>query len=289
MSCSAALNYPSRLYLLAAGVIALEFSHVFVRAGVDVTVLEALPQLLPRMDADAVSVLQAASEDLGIKFSTGVAINAIERTDSGYSVTYEQNGETQRISTHLVVNGTGRVPNIGQLNLDAGGIAYTRGAIDIDEVSRSTSNPRVRVVGDALVHTPQLSPVATAEGADALRERLDTEQRNHIPQAVYTIPALSSVGLTESEAQTRYLSLKVRTSDMSSWFSAKTYAESTAWAKVLIDEATDQIVGAHLVGHRGEELIHLFTLAMNHGISASQLQATTFAFPTFSSDVKNML
>ena len=73
------------------------------------------------------------------------------------------------------------------------------------------------------------------------------------------------------------------------WFSAKTYAETVAWSKVLIDEATDQIVGAHMVGHRSEELIHLFALAMRHGISASDLKEAPFAFPTFSSDVKNII
>ena len=78
------------------------------------------------------------------------------------------------------------------------------------------------------------------------------------------------------------------TTDMSGWFSAKTYGESVAWAKVLVDEAADQVVGAHLVGPSAEELVHLFSLAMQHGIRASALKGSRFAFPTFAADLKNL-
>ena len=76
---------------------------------------------------------------------------------------------------------------------------------------------------------------------------------------------------------------------MTGWFSGKSFAESVAWAKVIIDKAKDRIVGAHMVGHHSEELIHIFALAMKHNIPASELKNDMFAFPTFSSDVKNLL
>jgi glutathione reductase (NADPH) len=75
---------------------------------------------------------------------------------------------------------------------------------------------------------------------------------------------------------------------MRDWFSGKSYAETVAWSKMLLDEAKDRILGAHMVGHQGEELIHLFALAMRHNIPASSLKDDLFAFPTFSSDVKNL-
>ncbi len=283
---------PQSIAFIGGGVIALEFSHVFARAGVEVTVLEALPQLLPRMDADAVDVLKQSSEEIGIRFETSVSVSSVSRAGHRFQVAYEQDGETQEINADLVVNGTGRVPNIDNLNLDAGNVAHHRGAIDVDTSFRSRTNPRIWVVGDALAETPQLSPVATTEGgvvADLVFQKGPAaERRQHIPQAIYTVPALASVGLTEAEAREKYPELTVHTVDMVDWFSAKTYAESAAWSKVLIDGATDRIVGAHLVGHRGEELINLFTLAMNHDISATDLKATTFAYPTFSSDIKNL-
>ncbi len=103
------------------------------------------------------------------------------------------------------------------------------------------------------------------------------------------VPALSTVGLTEEDARDKGLEVRVKTSDMSDWFSGKSYAETVAWAKVLVDETKDQIVGAHMVGHQAEEFIHLFAMAMRHGISASKLKEDMFAFPTFSSDIKNLI
>ena len=101
------------------------------------------------------------------------------------------------------------------------------------------------------------------------------------------------LGVRNDEAAERAeeagLKVKANTVDMSGWFAARTYAETLAWSKVLVDAETDQIVGAHLIGHHGEELIHLFALAMRHGISASDLTDTIFAFPTFSADLKNMI
>lgn len=76
---------------------------------------------------------------------------------------------------------------------------------------------------------------------------------------------------------------------MRDWFSALTFAETVAWAKVLTDQASNRILGAHMVGHAGEELIHLFALAMRHGITASDLGEMVYGFPTFSADIKSML
>jgi glutathione reductase (NADPH) len=76
---------------------------------------------------------------------------------------------------------------------------------------------------------------------------------------------------------------------MNDWLSAKTYNETRAWAKVIVDEATDRILGTHIVGHAGEELIHIFALAMKFGITASDIRDKVYAFPTFSADIKSMM
>ena len=106
--------------------------------------------------------------------------------------------------------------------------------------------------------------------------------------SVYTIPAYSQVGLTEEKAEEQGLKVRVSTNDMSGWFSGRSYAETTAWSKILIDEDSDGIVGAHMIGHNGEDLINLFVLAMRNDIPASALKDTILAYPTFSSDVNNM-
>jgi glutathione reductase (NADPH) len=95
--------------------------------------------------------------------------------------------------------------------------------------------------------------------------------------------------MTEAEAVAAGLDFDAVTSDMSSWFSARFYAETVAWAKILVEKDSRLILRAHLVGHHGEELIHLFALAMRHGINADQLGGEMYAFPSFAADIKSML
>ena len=284
---------PERVIFIGGGVIAMEFSHVYARAGTDVTILEALPQLLPRLDGDAVATIQKETERLGVTVKTGVKVTGIAETGTGLEVTFEHDGTEQHLEADRVVNGAGRIANVAGLDLEAGGIAHDGIRIEVDENLRSTSNPAVWVAGDALVQSAQLSPVATYEGRLVGHNIVNADQKapdySVIPNAVYTVPALSSVGLTEAEAQDKGLDVSVTTSDMSGWFATKTYAESVAWSKVLTDKATGKIVGAHLIGHSGEELIHLFAMAMRHGIPAAEIKESFFAFPTFSADVKSMI
>lgn len=284
---------PDEIVFIGGGVIAMEFSHVYARAGTKVTILEAMPRLLPRIDEEAVAVLQAESERLGITVKTGVTVNEVAGINDKLQVSYTHDGNDCTVEADRVVNGAGRVANVDTLDLDTGNVKHDRGAIEIDEYLRSVSNPAVWVCGDALVTSPQLSPLATLEGQIVGRNIVhgptETPDYSVIPSGVYTVPALSTVGLTEAEAKAAGLEVKISTNDMTGWFSGKSYAESVAWAKVLVDEKEDKIVGAHLVGHHGEELIHLFALAMRHDIPASALKNDLFAFPTFSSDIKNLI
>ncbi|TIV08720.1 MAG: NAD(P)/FAD-dependent oxidoreductase [Mesorhizobium sp.] len=107
--------------------------------------------------------------------------------------------------------------------------------------------------------------------------------------SLYSIPAVASVGMTEAKAREQGLRIRVHVNDMQGWFSARTYAEAVAWSKIIVDESTDRIVGAHLVGHAGEELVHIFALAMKHGITARGLSEMVYGFPTFSADIRNMM
>ena len=283
---------PGEVVFIGGDVVAMEFSHVYARAGTNVTILEALPQLLPRLDADAVAALQTETERLGITVKTDVTVTQVAESGGRLTVTYQHAGETQTVEADRVINGAGRIANVDGLNLEAGGIAHDGIRIEVDDYLRSTSNPAVWVAGDALVHSAQLSPIATYEGRivghNIVHGPEQTPDYAVLPSAVYTVPALSSVGLTEKEATDAGRTVKASTVDMTDWFGAKTYGETLAWSKVLVDEATDEIVGAHMIGHHGEDLIHLFTLAMRHGISATALKETMFAYPTFSADLKNM-
>ena len=284
---------PERLVFIGGGVIALEFGHVLARAGTKVTILEAMDRLLPRMDEDAVEQVRLESARIGIDIVTGVEVREVRKTGAELEVVYAVDGDTCTVTADRVANGAGRVADVERLDLDAGHVEHDRARILVDEHLRSVSNPDVYVAGDALHATPQLSPAATYEGRLVGRNIVDgdreTPDHGDMPAGVYTVPALATVGLTEHEAADKGLDFDVKTNDMSGWRSSKTYAETVAWSKVLVENETGRILGAHIVGHGAEEIIHLFAFAMKHGVTADGMKDTVYGYPTFASDIKFMV
>jgi len=286
-------SLPASVIFVGGGVIALEFSHVYARAGAKVTILEMLPRLLGNMDADAVAQLHAATERIGVAIQTGVEIQRVERAGDRLRVVYQEGGFERTVEAERVVNGAGRVADVDGLDLAAANIAAERERIALDPRLRSTSNAAVYVCGDAVATTPQLSPIATYEGRIVGRNIADgplhVPDYASIPSCVFTVPALASVGLTQAAAEDKGIAVRAVVNDVHEWLSGRTYAERAAWAKVLIEEKTDRIIGAHILGHAGEELIHLFALAMKHNITAGDVRDLIYGFPTFSADIKSLL
>ena len=284
---------PESVLFVGGGVIALEFGHVYARAGAKVAVLEVLPQLLPALDAEAVEQVRKESRRIGIVVHTGVKVKRVERASKRLRTVFEVDGKELSIESDRVVNGAGRIANVDQLDLEAGNIAHEGFRVSVDETMRSTSNPSVHLCGDVLSGPPQLSPIATYEGrlvgANIVEGPKHRPDYANLPSCVYTIPALATVGLSEAKAKDKGLKTRTQVNDMEYWFSTRTFAETVAWSKIIINEASDAIVGAHFVGHSGEELINIFGLAMKHGIKASQIRDFIFAYPTFSADIKHML
>ena len=284
---------PDSVLFIGGGVIALEFGHVYARAGAKVTILEVLPQLLPALDADAVEQARKESERIGIDVHTGVKVKRVEKTNKRLRTVFEVGGKEMSVKSDRVVNGAGRIANVAQLDLDAGKIAHEGFRVAVDETLRSTSNPSVYLCGDVLSGPPQLSPIATYEGRLVGRNIVEGPRHKpdyaSLPSCVYTIPALATVGLSEAKAKEKGVKTRVQVNDMEYWFSTRTFAETLAWSKIIVDEGSDAIVGAHFVGHAGEELINIFGLAMKHGIKASEIRDFIFAYPTFSADIKSML
>jgi len=284
---------PERLVFIGGGVIALEFGHVFARAGTEVTILEVMDRLLPRMEADAVAQIHQESERIGIKILTGVTVDGIAAAGNALQVNFTHDGKQQSIEADRVANGAGRVPDVAGLDLDAGNVAHDRLSLSVTEELRSTSNAHVWVAGDAVGGTAQLSPVASYEGRivgnNILNGGGQTPVYGHIPATVYTVPALASVGMTEQEATASGRSFQVKGGDMSSWRSSMTHAETVSFSKVLVEDGTNAILGAHIVGHGAEEIIHLFAMVMKHDLGASALSDMVYAYPTFASDIKFMV
>jgi glutathione reductase (NADPH) len=155
---------PDRLVFIGGGVIALEFGHVFARAGTEVTILEVMDRLLPRMEADAVAQIHKESERIGIKVLTGVTVEEIAAAGNALQVNFTHDGKQQTIEADRIANGAGRVPDVADLDLDAGNVAHDGLSLSVTEELRSTSNSGVWIAGDAISGTGQLSPVATYEG-----------------------------------------------------------------------------------------------------------------------------
>ena len=284
---------PTSVVFVGGGVIALEFSHVYARAGAKVTILEVLPRLLDNMDADAVAQLRTATERIGVAIHTGVEIQRIERAGERLRVVYQEGGFEHTVEAERVVNGAGRVANTDGLDLDVGHVAAEHTRIALDPHLRSTSNAAVYVCGDAVAGHAQLSPIAIYEGRIVGRNIVDGPKHapdcTGIPSCVFTVPALASVGLTEAAAEDKGIEVRAVVNDMHEWLSGRTYAEQAAWAKVLIEQKTDRIIGAHILGHAGEELIHIFALAIKHNITAGDVRDLIYGFPTFSADIKSMM
>jgi len=214
-------DLPASVIFVGGGVIALEFGHVYARAGADVTILEALPQLLPAMDADAVARLQAESERIGIRVRTAVSVKRIEKANGRLRVVFTHDGAEHAAEADRVVNGAGRVANVDTLDLAAGQVEHANGRVAIDRHLRSTSNPLVHVCGDAVPVSPQLSPIATYEGDIVGRNIAEGPKYSpdyaSMATSVYTVPALAAVGLTEAAAKKAGVAIDVHVNDMLDW------------------------------------------------------------------------
>jgi glutathione reductase (NADPH) len=284
---------PESLVYVGAGVIAFEFAHVLVRAGTRITLLEVAPRVLPSLDPDATDRLAEVTRELGVRIETGVTIERIEKRSEGSELHYRVDGREVTVSSQLIANGAGRIADLAGLDLAAAGITLRCGRIELDEYLRSAENPDVFFAGDALPGRPQLSPLATYEGRivghNLTHEDLLPAVYGHQPAVVFTVPALATVGLSEEAAANAGLDFDVRTSDMRGWRSARTYGETAAWAKVLVERASGRILGAHLVGHGAEETIHTFSLAIEKGIPASEIASRVYAYPTFHADLKYLV
>jgi len=284
---------PESITFVGAGVIAFEFAHVLARAGSQVTLLEVAPRALPTLDPDATDRLTMLTRELGVRIETSVAIEQIEKRGEGYAIRYRSGDESAVSRSQLVANGAGRVADLAGLDLAAAGITLEGGRVELDAYLRSVENPDVLFAGDAIHGRPQLSPLATYEGRvvghNLTHDELEPARYGHQPAAVHTVPALATVGWSEQAAREAGLDFEVLTHDMARWRSARTYGETAAWAKVLVEKGSGRILGAHLVGHGAEETIHTFALAVEKGIPASEIVERVYAYPTFHADLKYLV
>ncbi len=284
---------PRRIVLVGGGFIAFEFAHTARRAGAEVTVLEQASRVLRPFDPDLVGWLVEKSRVLGINVRTDTAVETVEKEGGGFTVHASANGSQETFPADLVVHGAGRAPALDALELDAAGVAHEKGRLKLNEFLQSVTNPAVYAAGDAAQVGPPLTPVSSHDGkvvaANLLNGNHQKPDYAGVPSVVFTIPPLAAVGLSEAEARQRGITLRMQSKKASDWFTARQAAEPTYGFKVLIDEETDRVLGAHLLGPNADEVINIFALAIRHDLTAEQLKTAMFAYPTGASDIGYML
>jgi len=285
---------PRRIAFVGGGYISFEFAHVAARAGAEVTILHRGERPLPRFDPDLVDLLVERTRTLGVRVELRTAVKGIERTADGLAVHAQTADEDRLFQADLVVHGAGRVAEIDDMDLAAAGVEWDERGVRVNEYLQSVSNPAVYAAGDAAASGgPRLTPVAGYEGgivaANLLNGNETTADYGGIPSVAFTVPPLAAVGLQEATARQEGLRFRVHKETTSGWYSSRRIAEDSSGFKVLIEEETERILGAHLLGPHAEDTINLFALAIRSGLRATDLKKTIFAYPTHASDVAYML
>ena len=285
---------PRRILFIGGGYIAFEFAHVAARVGSQVTILHRGRRPLALFDPDLVDQLVEQTRELGIDVHLGTEAIGVEKSSAQLMVRALVSGETGTFETEMVVHAAGRVPEINDLNLDAAGIEWEKRGVRVNEFLQSVSNPAVYAAGDAAASAgPPLAPVASYEGlivaANLLKGNLQRPNYLGIPSVVFTIPSLAAVGLSEREAREQNLKFTVKREMTSTWYSSRRVAETYSGYKVLVEEGTDRILGAHILGSEAGEVINLFALAIRSGMRATDLKHMLFAYPTCGSNMTRML
>jgi glutathione reductase (NADPH) len=284
---------PERIVLVGGGYIASEFSHIAARAGAQVTILQRGKRMLTHFDSDLVGWLMDSFQSAGIDVRTQAAVEAIEKTGDGFRVRASHGDQPIEIEADWVVHAAGRAPALEALNLDAAEVAVEHGKLKLNDYLQSVSNPSVYAAGDAAQMGPPLTPVSSHDAKVVVANLLEGNHQKPdyrgVPSVAFTLPPIAAVGLTEAQAIEQGLKFQAKSQEVPNWFTARQAAQPVYGFKVLIEDESDHVLGAHLVGPQVDEVINIFALAIRHGLTAQDLKSTMFAYPTGASDIGDML
>lgn len=284
---------PKSITFIGAGYIGMEFAHIAARAGSKVTVIDHGTRPLKPFDADLVSILTETSKTLGIDFKFNSSITKIEKLRKNYQLSYIGNGKEQTLKSRLIFNTSGRIPAIAELDLDKGNVGFSDKGVLVNEYLQNTKNPNVYACGDVSDHSLPLTPLTGKEGTvvaqNIMKSNTTKIETATVPSAVFTLPNLASVGLTVTEAKTRYKNIRVNFESVPKWYNAKRINASAYAYKIIINERTKAIVGAHLLGPNAAETINIFAMAISCGMTSDVLKNQIFSYPTWCNDIKSML
>ncbi|MFQ5799747.1 MAG: dihydrolipoyl dehydrogenase family protein, partial [Bacteroidota bacterium] len=285
---------PQRIIFVGGGYIAFEFAHVSARAGAQAQILHRGARPLERFDADLVDQLVNATREIGVDVHVKTAVEEVEKRSKGYVVHASTGNGRASFEADLVVHAAGRVPEIEDLDLDKAAVKWERRGVVVNEYLQSVSSPAVYAAGDAAASGGvALTPVASVEGqvvgSNLLKGNHLKPDYSGTSSVLFTVPPLASVGLLEDTARKRGLKFKTNYKNTSAWYSSRRVAVKYSGFKTLIEEGTDRILGAHLLGPHAEEVINLFAMAIRFELRPVDIKKMIWAYPTSSSDISYML
>jgi dihydrolipoamide dehydrogenase len=278
---------PQSLAVIGGGYVGCEYAQMYSRFGADVTVFQRGDHLLPNEDPEVSEVIESAFEDEGITVQTDAPVTALSETDSGIRI--DADG-VDAITVSDVALAAGRTPNTDGLRLEDVGVSLgERGFVETDDSFETTADG-IYAIGD--VSGPPMFTHSARDDADLLYrhlakdEEISTEGRT-VPRAVFTDPQVGHVGLTEQEARDAGYEVGIGRQDFAEQGKPKALGETEGFVKLVTDADTDELLGAHVVGEQGAEIVHELVLAMELGATADQIAETMHIHPTLPESINS--
>lgn len=281
---------PESLVIIGGGVISVEFATVFAALGCKITILEALPRLVPNMDKEISQNLKLILKKRGIDIHTAAAVKGVEEKDGLCVCNFEEKEKPMSVSAQFVLCAVGRCPNTDGLFEEADMLRMERGRVVVDE-RFETSMDGVYAIGD-LILGPQLAHAASAHGVVVVEHLAGKESSvdvDCVPGCVYTSPEIASVGITEDEAKEKGIAVKVGKFIMSANGKSLITKEERGFIKVVAEDSTGKIVGAQMMCARATDMIGEFVTAVANGMTVSQLLKGMRAHPTYNEGIGEAL
>ncbi len=279
---------PKRAMVLGGGYISVEFAGIFNGMGVDTTLVHRGDLFLRGFDKDIREFLLGEIEKKGVKTEFNTVVEKVVKTDTGLEVTLT-NGHA--IETDLILAAIGRVPNTANLGLEDAGVEMTaKGAIVVND-DFQTNVPSIYALGD-VIDRVALTPVAIAEGMVFAHNTYNAEQRkmdySDIPTAVFSQPVIGTVGLSEEDARQKYGAVDIYRSEFKPMKHTLSGGTERTLIKMIVDRASDRVVGFHMVGSEADEVTQGIGVAFKAGATKADFDATIGIHPTSAEEFVTM-
>lgn len=286
-------HLPKTATFIGSGYVGMEFACMMAIMGCKVTMIEKGSSSLTAFDPFLVDTLVSYLKALGITFIYNAEVTSVKKLKKNLRVNYSADGENKSIKSRKVFNTAGRVPSVDMLDLGKANVNYDERGVLVNEYLQSVSNPNIFACGDVSSKSLPLTPLSGLQGYivgnNIIKENSKTFDVPCIPSTVFTNPKLSGVGYSEEEAQKRYKNIKVFKGQVSDWYNANKENNPVYAYKILVNERTDVIIGAHILSSQANETINIFSLAIDQKMTALQFKKQMFTYPSYTSDFKSML